>query len=61
MVGWKHRKELYRALADLGRTSPALIRSLTEAEAAQLISRMTPSPVALRAEGRPPRHSRRAS
>ena len=41
-VGWKSRKNLYRALADVAGPSPAAIRALSDADAARLIERMTP-------------------
>ena len=41
-VGWKSRKDLYSALADIAGLSPAAIRSLSDADAARLLERMTP-------------------
>ncbi len=41
-VGWKSRKDVYSALEDIAGRSPSAIRALSDADAAQLIERMTP-------------------
>lgn len=41
-VGWKSRKDIYTALADVAGQSPAAIRALSDGDAARLLERMTP-------------------